>query len=134
MLYRQQKITIIKVRRPHRSNINEELQWFGTSLGLFGLRDKDKSCFRLFIELLKSNKDLGLTSDEIGERLGLSRGTVVHHLRKLMDAGLVVQQKNRYLLRVENLSQLIAELERDLKRTCEDLKDIAREIDRTLGI
>ena len=48
------KITIIRIRKPAQSNINKELQWLGSSLGLFGLRDKDKSCFRIFIELIKS--------------------------------------------------------------------------------
>jgi hypothetical protein len=49
MLIKHQKITIVNVRRPSERNINHELQWLGTSLGLFNLRDKDKSCFRLFL-------------------------------------------------------------------------------------
>ena len=52
----QQRITIIRMRRPETPSLNEELQWFGSSLGLFNLRDKDKSCFRIFIELLKATK------------------------------------------------------------------------------
>ena len=66
-----QRITIIRERRPVR-NLNEELQWLGNSLGLFNLRDKDKSCFRIFIELLKAAKvDKPLTSDEIAVNLDL---------------------------------------------------------------
>ena len=50
----RQRITIINVRKPALRTINDELQWLGSSLGLFNLRDKDKSCFRIFIELLKN--------------------------------------------------------------------------------
>ncbi len=130
----RQKITIIKIRKP-KPHINEELQWFGTSLGLFNLRDKDKSCFRIFIELLKNaKKEKPLTSDELAFKLNLSRGTVVHHLNKLREAGLVVYTNKGYALRVSNLKTLIDELERDLMRTCNDLKKIANDIDRKINL
>lgn len=135
MIRFHQKITIINIRKPGVKNINQELQWLGTSLGLFNLRDKDKSCFRIFIELLKAAKEKkALSSDELAYRLNLSRGTVIHHINKLIDAGIVVYYKNRYFLRVDNLSSLIDEVEKDIKRTCESLKAVAKEIDDTLGL
>ena len=135
MVFIRQRITIVNIRKPAEHNVNQELQWFGTSLGLFNLRDKDKSTFRVFIELLKSAKaDSALTSDEIAARLDLSRGTIIHHINKLMESGIVIHEGNRYTLRVENLKALIDEVERDIKRTCEDLREIAKEIDQRLGL
>jgi len=135
MIRFHQKITIINIRKPAAKNINHELQWLGTSLGLFNLRDKDKSCFRIFIELLKSAKNRrALSSDELAYRLSLSRGTVVHHINKLMDAGIVIHHQGRYMLRVDNLSSLIEEVEKDLKRTCDGLKAVAKEIDGMLDL
>jgi predicted transcriptional regulator len=116
-------------------NVNTELQWFGQSLGLFGERDKDKSCFRLFIELLKAlRKGEALTSDQLAERLNLSRGTVIHHMHKLIDAGLVVTRNGRYILRVENLGTLIAEMKKDMNRVFEDLTAMADDLDHALGL
>jgi len=127
------RITIIKIRRPQHSNINHELQWLGSSLGLFGLRDKDKSCFRLFIELIKNTKQgKSMTSDQLANKLKLSRGTVVHHLHKLQDSGIVVNEEKGYLLRVNMLKILISEIEKDTRRTLEDMKEIADEIDKKL--
>ncbi len=57
MHYVSQRITIINIRKPAERSINQELQWLGTSLGLFNLRDKNKSCFRIFIDLLKAAKN-----------------------------------------------------------------------------
>ena len=129
-----QKIVIIKSRKPDK-NINRELQWIGTSLGLFNLRDKDKSCFRVFIEIVKSAKSrTPLSSDELAYRTSLSRGTVVHHINKLIESGMVSHEKNKYLLRVDNLGSLIDEIEKDIKRACEDLKEIAKDIDSRLGL
>ena len=128
------KITIIRVRKPVQNNINHELQWLGSSLGLFGLRDKDKSCFRLFIELIKSTKKgKALSSDELANKLNLSRGTVVHHLHKLQNSGIIVFENKGYLLRVNRLKSLILEIEKDMKRTLDDMKEMADEIDKKLG-
>ncbi|MBN1157502.1 winged helix-turn-helix transcriptional regulator [Candidatus Woesearchaeota archaeon] len=130
-----QKITIVRISKPARKNINEELQWFGSSLGLFGLRDKDKSLFRLFIELLKAAKmKQTISSDELAERMNLSRGTVIHHINKLIDSGIVVQSRNRYILRVDKLEELVEEIQKDINRTCSDLKEIAKDIDQWIGV
>ncbi|MBW2984996.1 helix-turn-helix domain-containing protein [Candidatus Woesearchaeota archaeon] len=131
----EHKITIIRSRKPQKRNLNEELQWFGSSLGLFNLRDKDKSCYRIFVELLKAAKSrVPLSSDEIAVRAGLTRGTVIHHLNKLIEAGIAVHHRNRYMLRVDNLSELVKELERDVQRACQELEQVAEEIDKGIGL
>jgi len=131
MRYTYQRITIIKNQKPEVDDINIDLQWFGASLGLFNLRDKDKSMFRIFLELLKTTKARKqITSDEIAAKLKLSRGTVIHHMNKLMEAGIVVANRDGYILREDNLELLISEIERDLKKTDTDLKMIAKDIDR----
>jgi predicted transcriptional regulator len=138
MILRKHKITIYRTKKPNEENVNDELQWLCDSLGLFGERDKDKSCFRMFVVLLRalnaSNKTEGMTSDEISEKVGLSRGTVVHHLHKLMGSGLVINDRSRYMLRVNNLSALIEEVERDLLRTMNELRDAAKDIDDRLEL
>jgi predicted transcriptional regulator len=130
-----QRITVIKSGRPNKKSLNEQLQWFGVSLGLFSLRDKDKSRFRIFIELLKAAKtDKALSSDELARQLGITRGTVVHHLKKLIQAGIVSEEKKRYKLRVHGLGELVTEIQRDIQRTCEDLKTVAKDIDSWLNL
>ena len=127
------KITIIKIRKPARNEINEELQWIGASLGLFNLRDKDRSCFRIFVELLKSSKiGKGLSSDEIAFKSGLSRGTVIHHINKLIESGLVIVEERKYILREARLEPLIDEVEKDVIRSLDGLRAIARDIDKKL--
>ncbi|MBI4440493.1 ArsR family transcriptional regulator [Candidatus Woesearchaeota archaeon] len=130
----QRRITIVQIRKPMDSNVNHQLQWLGSSLGLFSLRDKDKSCFRIFIELVKaSKKGIPISSDEISDRSNLTRGTVVHHLNKLMDAGMVMRQRNGYILRDSELSSLVEQIEHDCLRMCESLKGIAKDIDKSLS-
>lgn len=128
------KITILRVRKTLPDNVNEELQYIGDSLGLFSLRDRNSSCFRIFIVLLKKAKfNKIISSDEIADSLGLTRGTVVHHLNMLRDSGLVVREKGGYILRERNLEKLILEIKRDLNDTMDHLIDVAKIVDRKLG-
>ncbi|MDP3699091.1 MAG: helix-turn-helix domain-containing protein [Nanoarchaeota archaeon] len=124
------RVTVVRIRRGAEGNVNADLQWLGNSLGLFGLRDKDSSCFRIFITLVR--KGDAVSSDEIAERLNLSRGTVVHHLIKLMDSGIVVREKERYLLREQSLLRLIDDLKRDTESVFAELREVAKEIDERI--
>ena len=127
------KVTVIKVRRVGEGNVNADLQWLGNSLGLFNLRDRDSSCFRIFITLIKkSNHNAPISSDDIAEKLHLSRGTVVHHLIKLMDSGIVVREKEGYLLRENNLQRLVLDLQRDAESLLAELKEVAKDIDERM--
>nr|MCK4929523.1 ArsR family transcriptional regulator [Nanoarchaeota archaeon] len=129
------KITIIRSTKPEKKDINQELQWFGGTLGLFNLRDKDKSCFRIFITLLKSLKEnQKLTSDEIAIRTRLSRGTVIHHLNKLMSSGIVVNERNKYILRMDSLEEMVEHIKRDADEAWDKLREVAKDIDEKLGL
>jgi predicted transcriptional regulator len=135
MIREFKKLTIVKIRKPAKKLINKDLQWFCQSLGLFSARDKNSSCFRIFIELLKAAKlHRPVSSDELAFRLNLSRGTVVHHLTNLISSGLVVVEKGKYILRVSNLEELIDEIRRDTDNVFLNLKAIARDIDTELGM
>lgn len=127
------KFIIITSKKPDSSNINEELQWLGGSLGLFNLRDKDKSCFRIFIVLLKETKSRrGLSSDQIAEQTGLTRGTVVHHLNKLMNTRIVKSEESRYFLAVKSVESLINSIQKDVNQSFDELRKIARDLDHKL--
>jgi predicted transcriptional regulator len=129
------RITIIRIKKPSQDHINEELQFLGESLGLFSERDKDKSCFRIFIVLVKSLKtQQKLTSDEIAEKTMLTRGTVIHHLNRLMESGIVVNQKNYYMPSFDTMEELVELVKKHLTKTFDNLKPIARNIDKKLEL
>jgi len=126
------KITIAHVKKPKQKDINQDLQWFSKSIGLINSRDKEKSCFRIFIELLKADK--GLTSDEIADFSNLTRATIIHHIKNLIEAGIVKKDKNRYYLVARNLEGVVKKIENDLEITLRELKDVARYLDKEIKI
>jgi len=128
------RVTIVRVRRTNPDNINQELQWLGNSLGLFNVRDKDSSCFRVFITLVKRARlNDSLSSDDIAHKLKLARTTVIHHLTKLIDAGIVVREDGGYLLRENKMQDLVRDIHRDIDAIFANLEQVANEIDQKLG-
>lgn len=126
------KIVIEKVDKPMQADLNKELQWFSKSLGLFdSKRDKEKSCFRVFITLIRYKK--GLRSDEIAANANLSRGTVIHHIHNLAEKGIVDSKKNKYFLRYNDFEDLIKEIHRNTERMFKDMENIAKKLDKELG-
>lgn len=132
---REFSLNLSKIYFGHNKNLNDELLWFAQSLGLIGARDKDRSCFRVFIELLKSSiSNSGLSSDELALRLNLTRGTVIHHLARLENSGIVSKKENLYSLTSESLESLVERLSYDVAILLKNLKAVAGDIDKKLGL
>lgn len=128
------KITIVRMSQTVPEQIDEELQWIGSSLGLFNLRDKDKSCYRLFITLLKYAKlQKPLSSDELAYISGLTRGTVVHHLNKMISSNIIKVTEGGYVLRAKNLLELIEQLKQDTVNMFDELKKVANNVDNKMN-
>ena len=120
------KIIIIRKEKEPEEDINSKLQWLSDSLGMFNDRDKESSCFRVFLELYKEKK--GLKSDDIAENSRLSRGTVVFHLNKLMESGLVTNEENKYKLK--KLNSLIKQLKLETLERFQKLEELSRELEK----
>lgn len=129
------KVTIVRNPAPPEDGINALLLVLGHNLGLFSMRDKDKSCYRIFIILVRALKTRSeLTSDEIASQTGLSRGTVIHHVNRLMDAGIVTNYKNKYFLNVDDLASLVEQLRDGVNSMFDDFSKVAKRIDEKLNI
>lgn len=135
MVLQEQRITLVRHQRLLEGTTNEQIRWLAAALGMFNPRDKESCQFRIFIEILKSLRTKkGLSSDELAYRLRISRGNTVHHLKKLLEAGIITKEGKKYTLRSYNLESLIYELQRDARNAFEDIKEVAKKIDKDLGL
>ena len=123
-------ITIKKIKKQKSLNLNQDIQFLAESLGLFNKRDKERSCYRVFLELIKNKK--GLTAEEITITTNLTRPTVIHHLNNLRESELIIKEKSRYKIINSSLNSLIYHVENELNITLTELKRIAKDIDKEL--
>lgn len=115
-------------------DINTDLQWLCHSLGLFPVRDYNSSMYRLFIELIQDRRSsLTSTSDELASRVGLSRGTVVHHLTKMIEAGIVVRSQSGYSLKEESVERMVEDIRSQVEHLFDEIERVAERIDERLS-
>ncbi|MEM2914130.1 MAG: helix-turn-helix domain-containing protein [Candidatus Bathyarchaeia archaeon] len=126
---------ILDVRMPSILDFEKDVEWICKCFGFLEPRDKEKTAARIFKILLEAMKnEEGLSSDELAEKIGLTRGTMVHHLNKLIQSGLVVHRGGRYELRAASLRRAVQEVKRDINRVFENIEEVAKNIDETLGL
>ncbi|MCD6590896.1 MAG: ArsR family transcriptional regulator [Candidatus Aenigmarchaeota archaeon] len=127
------ELTIRSLKPPTRANLDEDLEWFCKSLGLVNRRDKHKTCFKVFRLIIDySKKGEEISANEIARQIGITRTAVIHHLRTLKDAGIVINEGTTYELRMRSLQKIVDEIKMDLERTLAHVREIAEDIDKML--
>lgn len=138
MVMREEELAryvLIDVRRPLMKNLEEDVEWVARSFGFLETRDTAKTAAKIFAALLyAASDDRGISSDELAEKIDVTRGAIVHHLKKMMRSGLVMFQDGTYKLRERSMRKTVEEIERDLKRVLENLVEIASNIDELLNL
>src|SRR5690554_6492400 len=88
------QIIFKRIERPRGGGEDEDLQWFFDSLGIGEGRDVDQIAKRVLITLLEHQpSEQGLPVEKIARDLNISNARVNHHIRNLIDAGVVYRHK-----------------------------------------
>lgn len=125
------KIVIRSVDKPAYKGPDELIQWFCEALGLSNANGKDSieaEILKRFIVAAANNT--GISSSQIRLKPEVARSTVIYHINRFIDSGLVVKRGRKYYLRAQELSGSIEEIEYDINREMMRLLDTAREFDR----
>jgi len=126
---------LLSVRKPPAAEYQSDLEWVCRTFGFLESRDKKKTAYLIFKALVEATiHNNGLTSDELAEKLSLTRGTMIHHLNKMIKSGLVIFHEGKYKLRERSLKSTVEEIQRDITRVFENLFDVTDKLDHTLGL
>lgn len=121
------------VERPDSESPDEMIRWF---CNVFGLSNDDDSD-RIEEDILRSfvtaaYHDEGLASSELKLHADIARSTVIYHLNRFIDVGLLVKHGRKYYLRASEMSKAIEEIEYDIDREMSRMLDTAKEFDRLM--
>ena len=129
------QITIKNLKQPLENDVNEDIDWFCESLGIFGERDKNKTSVSIFKKIINDSfKGKNASVDSIAEEGKISRTTVMHHINVMKDAGLVVKEGTFFELRARSLQKIVDEIELDIERTLNSIRKIAEDIDNEMAL
>lgn len=129
------RIMIKRITNEPPKNLDDEISWLSDQLCLSSGRDVNNIATKILkLVLENSSKSIPLTSFDISNKLGIAPPTVNHHIRNLIDSGILIREKNRIFLRRKTLLSTINEIRKDIDRVLTDVEEIANDIDDKLGL
>ncbi len=129
------KISLRKLEIPLEDNLEKDLEWLCETLGLVSGRDLERTAIKILYNILdaQASKD-GITSEELADKLSLSRGAINYHLRSLIDSGLLTREKNMIKLRSSSILRTINELKKEIDDIFSDVMKISEHLDNHFGL
>ena len=126
--YRQIVIRYISVPSEQK-DVNDALDWIYQCLGLGDEKDEvGKGVFRALVKASKRGE--GISSRNLMQLGVVSQAAVIYHLNHFRRSGLVIKDGRNYYLRAHTLSQTLEEMENDMSRRFERMKEIAKNIEK----
>jgi predicted transcriptional regulator len=129
-----ERIVIKFVERPDFNDTKKMLKWFCDVFGLSSDNNEfnsiEEQILKKFTEAAYNNE--GLASSELKLDTKLARSTVIYHLNRFIDAGLLVKRGRKYYLRASEMHKAIEEIEYDINREMQRMLDAAKEFDRIM--
>ncbi len=125
-----ERIVIRQVNRPSSENAKEVIEWF---CEVFDLSDGGDDIEPTIFQEIVSNSMSGdgVTSKELTEELDMPRSTVIYHLNRFIDTGLVIRRGRKYYLRSEDLASTIEDIQADMFREFGRMIDVAQRMNNT---
>ncbi len=131
----RQRIIIREINKPREEKVQSEVKWICQSLGFTSGRDTENTSFKIMYEMLTQFKKNDIVAtEEIAKSLHIEAPRVNHHIRNLMETGIVFREKRKVALRGGSLSAAIEEMKRDSDRMFENLMDVAKKIDTAFDL
>lgn len=125
------RIIIQEINLPRTNKFSDEVKWICESLGFIEGRDTSQNSFNILNELLRqSSKRELISTEDLANSLKIEAHTINHHIRNLMDFGIVCREKRKIKLRNKNLTFSIQEMKRDSDILFKRVIEISKKIDK----
>ncbi len=128
----EEKIVIRTVNKPEKQNFDELIAWFCRS---FDLSEDENSLESTMLKEIvgTSFSGSGITSKELNNKLATPRTTVIYHLNRFINSGLIVRKGRRYFLRSQDMESTIEELQADMFREFNRMIEFAEKLDQIMS-
>lgn len=124
-------IIIRSVEKPSDNQPQVLIKWFCEVFGLANDDEDNGIEEQILMRFAKAAyQGHGIPSSELKLDKDIARSTVIYHLNRLMDMGIIIKRGRKYYLRAMDMSKTIEEIEYDLNREIMKMLDTAKEMDK----
>ena len=123
----EERISIRPISKPAKESVDTLVSWFCESLDLSDKDDLEPTMLKEIID--RSIKGSGVTSMELKISLDTPRTTVIYHLNRFIDSGIVVRKGRKYYLRSSDMASTLEELQADMQREFVRMIEFAQKMD-----
>lgn len=130
-----QKVMLRKVNSPREPDTRADIEWLCNSLCLIEGRDTQNTSFEILSGLLKLfSREESISTDYLSEYLSIDSARINHHVKNLVDRGIVYREKKRIKLRGGNLTNAIKEIKSHSDNLFEKMIEKSEDIDSKLSL
>ena len=114
-------------RRPQ--SVDDELIELCKMMRIMSERDVDATLSQVLKTMMVHTRSEPLGGSELSKISGINRITIIHHLKRLEEAGFVARKEGKYCMRVQTAEGMLMEFRKEMDRAFTEMDELAREID-----
>ncbi len=123
------KIVIRSLNRPSTNDTDMVIGWFCEAFGLSNSPNDEFEVQLLKKFILAAKNGQGLSSKDIKLAEPVARSTIIYHLNRFIESGIIVKKGRKYYLRASEMTDLVEEMEYDVQKEFKRIYDIAGMLD-----
>jgi len=126
-------LTLVQVRRFTPLLIRpaqpDDVEQFCRSLQIVTRRDVDGTVTTVIRTMLEHCSNNAISSTELANKTNLNRVTIIHHLKRLQDAGIVQKNQKKYRLSPYGFEDFVRKMREETDQMFEHAQFLAKKID-----
>ncbi len=124
----KQKAELVQQKRQSQ-DIDAELAELCKMMRIMSERDTDGTLPQVLKAMMVEGKGKPVSGSDLSRISGINRITIIHHLGRLEDAGLVRRSEGKYILKVQSAEDMLVEFRKEMERHFELMDEMARLFD-----
>ena len=110
-------------------DIDSELASLCKMMRIMSDRDTDGTLPQVLKIMMVEGRGKPVGGSDLSRISGINRITIIHHLGRLEDAGLVRRTEGKYILKIQSAEDMLMEFRKGMERHFSEMDEMARMID-----
>ncbi|MEM4554660.1 MAG: helix-turn-helix domain-containing protein [Candidatus Anstonellaceae archaeon] len=124
--------TVVQKGKSH--HVDSDLVALCKMMRIMSERDIDATLPQVLKLMLLEGRLRPIGGSELSRISGLNRITVIHHLKRLEEVGLVRRVEGKYILRFRSTEDMLVEFKKEVEKMLMEMDELARQIDEEFGL